>query len=38
MVREASLLALRADLQLRNLDLVMLAPESLARIGLAFLW
>lgn len=38
MVRESRLFALWANLQLRNFDLVMLAPEALARVGLAFLW
>ncbi len=38
MVREPCLFALWANLQLRNFDLVMLAPEALARIGLAFFW
>lgn len=37
-VREPRLFALWANLQLRDFDLVMLAPEALARIGLAFLW
>lgn len=38
MVRKPRLFALWTNLQLRNLDLVMLAPEALARVGLAFLW
>ena len=38
MMRESRLLALRTDFQLWNLDLVMLAPVALARVGLTFLW
>ena len=37
-MREPRLFALWANLQLRDFDLVMLAPEALARVGLAFLW
>lgn len=38
MMREPRLMALRTDLQLWNLDLVMLTPMTLARVSLAFLW
>jgi hypothetical protein len=37
MVRKPRLMALRTNLQLRNLNFVMLTPMTLSRVGLAFL-